>query len=88
MSRILVMTDSTSDIPPNLVARFDIRVVPTYIQFGQESLADDGVELTRSDFYTRLVTSPVHPTTSAPPRTASHPATNSSGLAVLNSNMS
>jgi DegV family protein with EDD domain len=67
MSRILVMTDSTCDLPPEWVARFDIRVVPTYVQFGQESLADDGVQLTRSDFYVRLVTSSVQPTTSAPP---------------------
>lgn len=67
MPRILVMTDSTCDLPPTWVKRFDVRIVPTYVQFGIESLADDGVELTRHDFYARLVTSPVQPTTSAPP---------------------
>ena len=67
MTRILVMTDSTCDLPPEWVRRFDIRVVPTYVHFGQESLADDGVQLTRVDFYRRLAASPILPTTAAPP---------------------
>ncbi len=67
MPRILVMTDSTCDIPPAWVKRYDVRIVPTYVQFGIESLADDGVQLTRRDFYERLVSSPVQPTTAAPP---------------------
>jgi DegV family protein with EDD domain len=65
--RILFMTDSTCDLPREWTQRFDIRVVPTYVHFGQESLADDGVELIRSDFYRRLPRSPIMPTTSAPP---------------------
>ncbi len=67
MRRLLIMTDSTCDLPAEWTQRHDIRVVPTYVQFGQESLADDGVQLTREAFYRRLVTSPVYPTTSAPP---------------------
>jgi DegV family protein with EDD domain len=67
VARILVMTDSTCDLPVEWTQRFDIRVVPTYVHFGRESLADDGVELTRSDFYRRLPTSTILPTSSAPP---------------------
>ena len=67
MPRILVMTDSTCDLPPEWVRRFDVRVVPTYVHFGMESLADDGVQLTRSEFYRRLPLSPITPTTAAPP---------------------
>jgi DegV family protein with EDD domain len=67
MPRILVMTDSTCDLPPEWVQRFDVRVVPTYVHFGSESYADDGVQLTRSEFYRRLPLSPVTPTTAAPP---------------------
>ena len=37
------------------------------VHFGTESLADDGVQLTRSEFYARLSTDPHHPTTSTPP---------------------
>jgi DegV family protein with EDD domain len=65
MTRFLVMTDSTCDLPPEWIRRFDIRVVPPI--FIDQSLADDGVELTRPDFYRRLVSSPVLPTSAAPP---------------------
>lgn len=67
MTRILFMTDSTCDLPVEWTRRFDIRVVPTYVHFGRESFADDGVELRRSDFYRRLPTSNILPTSSAPP---------------------
>ncbi len=67
MSRIVIVTDSTCDLPPAWIQRFDIRVVPTYVNFDQESLADDGVQLRREHFYERLTTSPVLPTTAAPP---------------------
>lgn len=67
MSRILVMTDSTCDLPAEWVRRFDIRIVPTYVHFGLESLADDGIHLTRPEFYRRLTSESVLPTTSAPP---------------------
>jgi DegV family protein with EDD domain len=67
MPRILIMTDSTCDLPPEWVRRFDVRVVPTYVHFGLESLADDGVQLPRSEFYRRLPLSAITPTTSGPP---------------------
>jgi DegV family protein with EDD domain len=61
------MTDSTCDLPQSWIARHDIRVVPTYVHFGLESLADDGVQLTRQDFYRRLSAASELPKTSAPP---------------------
>ncbi len=61
------MADSTCDLPPAWVERYDIRVVPTFVQFGQESLADDGHQLTRAGFYERIVDTAVYPTTAAPP---------------------
>lgn len=67
MAKILVMTDSTCDLPADWVQQYDIRIVPTYVQFGLESLADDGVQLTRPAFYQRLATSQHLPTTAAPP---------------------
>ncbi len=67
MPRLRVMTDSTCDLPADWVTQHDIRIVPTYVQFGTESLADDGVQITREGFYQRLISSPVHPTTAAPP---------------------
>lgn len=67
MSRILIMADSTCDLPAAWIRRYDIRIVPTYVQFDQESLADDGVQLRRTEFYERLATSSTLPTTAAPP---------------------
>jgi len=67
MKSVLVMTDSTCDLPRDWIARYDIRVVPTYVHFGLESLADDGVQLTRPEFYRRLTAAHELPKTSAPP---------------------
>jgi DegV family protein with EDD domain len=39
--------------------------VPVYVRFGHESYRD-GIDISREEFYKRLVTSPVHPTTSQP----------------------
>jgi DegV family protein with EDD domain len=66
MDQIGVVTDSTSDIPPEMAAEWGIRVVPCYINFADESLLDQ-VELSRDEFYQRLIAAPVPPTTAAPP---------------------
>jgi DegV family protein with EDD domain len=61
-----IVTDSTSDIPPELAEEWDIHVVPCYINFGTESYLDQE-EMSRSEFYERLVSGGAHPTTAAPP---------------------
>ena len=66
MGSIHVVTDSTSDIPTEMAESLGIQVVPCYVNFGEESYLDQ-VELSRDEFYRRLVSSPVHPTTAAPP---------------------
>jgi DegV family protein with EDD domain len=60
-----IVTDSTSDIPAELRRELDITVVPAHIIFGLETF-EDGVNLTRDEFYQRLTTDPQLPTTSAP----------------------
>lgn len=62
---IKVVVDSTADIPPDLRADYGITVVPLLVQFGRESLRDD-IDITRDQFYTRLVESAELPKTSAP----------------------
>lgn len=62
---VRIVTDSTCDLPPELVARHRIIVVPTCINVGDQSYLD-GIEITREEFYERLPVFPVHPTTSAP----------------------
>lgn len=65
--KISVLTDSASDLAASWVERYNIRVVPVYVNFGAESFVDDGVALTRSEFYVRLASAPELPTTAAPP---------------------
>ncbi len=60
---VRIVTDSTSDIPRGIVDALGITVVPVYIQFGIQSLRD-GVDITREEFYERLINSPIPPTTS------------------------
>ncbi len=66
---VLVVTDSTSDIPKQMVADLGIVVVPLTVSFGTESFRD-GIDLTPIDFLERLHTALELPKTSQPPITA------------------
>ncbi len=59
------VTDSTCDLPPDVLAKYPITVVPTYINYGDASYADDGKALIREDFYNALPGISPYPTTSA-----------------------
>lgn len=63
---IRFVTDSTCDLPKEVVAQWKIGVVPAYVNYGDESYADDGVQLDREDYYNRLQTLQPFPTTAAP----------------------
>lgn len=60
-----IVTDSTSDLPPELAAQLGIGVVPCYINIGDKSFLD-GVDLSRQEFYERLATYNPFPKTAAP----------------------
>jgi DegV family protein with EDD domain len=64
---IRFVTDSTCDIPAELVTRWNIGVVPCFVNYGDHSYADDGRELNRHTFYRQLPSIRPHPTTAAPP---------------------
>lgn len=59
---VKVVTDSCSDITPQLARELGITVVPLYVQFGNETYRDN-VDLSTEEFYEKLKTSSVHPTT-------------------------
>ena len=63
--KIALLTDSTCDIPQEFLDKYDIKVVPLTIIWGEEQF-QDGVNLTAKDFYKRLETDPSLPTTSQP----------------------
>lgn len=62
---VKVVTDSTADIPEELVGELGISVVHDYINFGTESLQDT-VDITRPEFYRRLMSEEETPTTASP----------------------
>ncbi len=60
-----IVTDSSCDLPADLVRSLDITVVPCIVHFGDELLRE-GVDIQPSAFYQRLASGGVHPTTSQP----------------------
>lgn len=63
--RIAIVTDSTCDLPMEWREKYEITVLPLTIVFGEEQLLD-GVNISAQAFYDRLVSDPVHPSTSQP----------------------
>jgi DegV family protein with EDD domain len=63
--RIRILTDSTSDVPPELARQLNITVVPAYVQIEGQSLRD-GEQITREEFYRRLPSLSKVPTTAVP----------------------
>jgi DegV family protein with EDD domain len=62
---IKIVTDSTCDLPQEVINELDITVVPCYINFPDKSYID-GVDISRKEFYQKLPHYEVPPTTSAP----------------------
>jgi len=62
---VKIITDSGADLPLNLARELDITVVPVYLRFG-DKVYRDGVDIGPDEFYARLMSSPVLPSTSAP----------------------
>lgn len=62
---IRIVTDSTCDLPPELTRRLGIEVVPCNVHFGT-NVYRDGIDLSSDDFFRRLISSRVLPTTSQP----------------------
>jgi len=66
MSKVAIVTDSTADIPKDLVERYGIKVIPLYVNFEDRSYLDDRVDITSKQFYERLRSVKKQPTTSQP----------------------
>jgi len=60
-----VVTDSSSDLPAELVAQWGIEIVPLTIRFGDEEFVDRE-ELSTDEFWARCARSSVLPSTAAP----------------------
>lgn len=62
---VRIVTDSTCDLPAEVIARYKILVVPLYINVGSQEYLD-GINMTRDEFYRKLPTFHVQPTTAVP----------------------
>ncbi len=67
LTKIKFVTDSVADLPKDILDKYDIAVVPCFVNYDGQSFADDGKELDRASFYRNLPTMTSHPTTAAPP---------------------
>ncbi|MDD5622124.1 MAG: DegV family protein [Actinomycetota bacterium] len=66
MSKVAIVTDSTSDIPEYLVKELDIKTIPLSVIFGEESFLDNGKDITIKEFYKKIRSSEKLPTTTQP----------------------
>lgn len=62
---VKIVTDSTSDITRDLAQKLGITVVPLTVSFGHESFLDR-VEISTDEFYRRLTSEDIFPTTTQP----------------------
>ena len=63
MSKIAFVTDSTAYLPEELIKEYKITVVPQVLIWGDQTF-QDGVDIQPEEFYKRLKTTKVMPTTS------------------------
>lgn len=62
---IKIITDSTSDLPAELIRQYNLGIVPLYLIWGDQQFIDN-VNITKEEFFARLPLDPVAPTTSQP----------------------
>ncbi len=62
---IKIVTDSTCDLPVETIKKYEITVIPIYVNLGEKSY-QDGVDLNRQEFYSTLESTRIIPTTSSP----------------------
>ena len=62
---VKVVTDSSSDVPPEVAKELGITVIPLYVRFGDE-VYRDGVDISADQFYDKLAHSRTPPKTSTP----------------------
>lgn len=63
MSKVAIVTDSTATIPTDIMDQYPLYEVPQVLIFGEEVL-EDRVDIQPTEFYERLETDSIHPTTS------------------------
>src|SRR3954462_832668 len=65
MVMIKIITDSSADLPKELIEQYDITVVPLTVTIGEETFLEK-VDLTPKEFFTRMFSADALPKTSQP----------------------
>lgn len=63
MKQVVIIADSTADIPQAAVSEYGIHIVPMRLAFGEQSFLE-GIDITAEEFYDKLAKSRDLPTTS------------------------
>jgi DegV family protein with EDD domain len=64
MNPVRLIADSTCDLSQELIAKHDIRIVPLFVRFGEESFMD-GVDMTTEEMYRQVALRGMLPKTAA-----------------------
>ncbi|GAP15705.1 EDD domain protein, DegV family [Longilinea arvoryzae] len=62
---VRILTDSTCDLPAEIISQLGITVIPLYIHVNNQDLAD-GIDISREAFYQKLPHFSQHPSTAVP----------------------
>ena len=62
---IALISDSTCDIPEDLIQQYGITIIPELVIWGEQTF-HDRVDMTPQEFYERIEKDPVMPTTTLP----------------------
>jgi DegV family protein with EDD domain len=63
---VKIVTDSTSDLSPELIQEYGITIVPAYVQFNGKTYRD-GVDISQDEVYQKMVNDNIIVKTSQPP---------------------
>lgn len=64
MDKIKIITDSTADLPLDIIKRYDIEVIPLQVIFGEDSY-NDGSDINIHEFFQKIKATGIFPTTSS-----------------------
>lgn len=62
MNKIKIVTDSTADLPPEIVEKYDIKVLPLYVSFKEENYKD-GIDINLHELLIKMEESDIFPGT-------------------------
>ena len=62
---VRIVTDSTCDLPVEIIKSLKICVVPLYVRIGNHDFLD-GIDISREEFYEKMLFYEDYPTTAVP----------------------